>query len=458
MVTPTSAELGLLRITAAGVARSESVPINAMMGPVCNKAAATLASSASADNLSMAMPHPYVGGAESAPTPLGFGRAPMSARGRPTVPSDDELDFAWVNWTPDDVGDWVEELIGKPFDLPFRENMVDGPTLIELTDNDLRSLLGVANRLHRQKILGHIRVYQMQCSQPRKPTSHGVYRTPMRSPRAARSPRASPAQDRSLSPGSMSVLSHGGQSSGSMHFQPPSRRAGSEHYTPNSARGCLGDRSRRACSSTNSIHSTPQYTNPYHDATAGLNSLFGLRTPSNSERGSFSRGCKKEAYHEGPGPGAYYMDSIRLKKAAPRATIGNSARDTMEHFLRKGSEVTYPSASESTNMRSMTGLTQGSFGMQRSSSTSGSFARAAKKENRHDGPGPCSYNVQMTERHLERKGPSATIGNSPRNTMEHIVSKGAGAGGFKYLDSASRGKVKGGVIGTASRRTVLQLP
>ncbi|CAE8600579.1 unnamed protein product, partial [Polarella glacialis] len=74
--------------------------------------------------------------------------------------SGEDPQMDWAAWSPNDVGDWVESLIGFGTGEVFRQREVDGPTLMALTDRDLAEALGIADSLHRAKLIGHLRLRQ----------------------------------------------------------------------------------------------------------------------------------------------------------------------------------------------------------------------------------------------------------------------------------------------------------
>merc|ERR1712070_193882 len=84
---------------------------------------------------------------------------------------------------------------------------------------------------------------------------------------------------------------------------------------------------------------TVDRTNPSKAiATVGLDSCFGLDSPSYSVRGSLPKAPRPEERHFGPGPGSYSTTSVRsFKPGSPRAkggTFSTSARNTSEHFVK----------------------------------------------------------------------------------------------------------------------------
>lgn len=278
--------------------------------------------------------------------------------------SDDNHDHDWVVWSETDVGDWVDLLLGSPLGEAFRLNKVDGPTLLELTDDDLRVSLGITNALHRQKILGHVRVFQLRRA---RLAQHAARARLTTSP-----PRSSHPQDLQMHSNGERVVRSGAstpscmgppsENGGSLHYAPPSRKKagrGAERFisspsslgasrpgTATEASSVSGD-SRRAdnesTSGFSSVNRFSRYTNPSRTATAGLSSCFGLDSPSYSVRGSWSTAPSRPlTARVGPGPCAYNVDNLEtmsVKMTSPRMTIGTSTRDTSEHFVRNGTTL-----------------------------------------------------------------------------------------------------------------------
>eukprot|EP00446_Apocalathium_sp_SHHI-4_P013891 CAMPEP_0177198884 /NCGR_PEP_ID=MMETSP0367-20130122/25371_1 /TAXON_ID=447022 ORGANISM="Scrippsiella hangoei-like, Strain SHHI-4" /NCGR_SAMPLE_ID=MMETSP0367 /ASSEMBLY_ACC=CAM_ASM_000362 /LENGTH=392 /DNA_ID=CAMNT_0018647181 /DNA_START=354 /DNA_END=1528 /DNA_ORIENTATION=- len=47
-------------------------------------------------------------------------------------------DLDWIVWTHSDVGDWVDKLLGPGLGASFRRHKIDGPTLLGLTEAELK--------------------------------------------------------------------------------------------------------------------------------------------------------------------------------------------------------------------------------------------------------------------------------------------------------------------------------
>lgn len=60
-------------------------------------------------------------------------------------------------WTVSDVSSWLDTLALGQYRDAFADAAVDGAFLFDLTDDDLRSTLGIEHALHRKKILGAVR-------------------------------------------------------------------------------------------------------------------------------------------------------------------------------------------------------------------------------------------------------------------------------------------------------------
>lgn len=56
-------------------------------------------------------------------------------------------------WNVDNVIEWLECISLSQYSDAFRDGAIDGPFLSQLTDDDVRNVLGVEHRLHRKKIL-----------------------------------------------------------------------------------------------------------------------------------------------------------------------------------------------------------------------------------------------------------------------------------------------------------------
>lgn len=239
---------------------------------------------------------------------------------------EEDRDLDWVVWSSDDVGDWIDLLLGEGIGEPFRRNTVDGPTLLELTEDDLRVSLEMGNALHRQKILGHVRVFQMRRA---RLAQHAARR------RLAESQRQAYADQE-----------NGDSPDGSpLHYAPPSRKkqGQSQGYSTNSnGEASVDSRAMVDSPQLDSGFSTStrfaQFTNPSRSSTTGLTSCFGLDSPSYSLRGSWNTAPRKAGdLKGGPGPCSYNvisnLESPAIKGKTACATIGNSPRHTSENFV-----------------------------------------------------------------------------------------------------------------------------
>lgn len=167
----------------------------------------------------------------------------------------------------------------------------------------------------------------------------------------ANSRPSSGAQRQPLPPGSV-ITASGFESSGGYPTAGPTRRKGrlspsrynrshsptedSQRFDDNmsiySVNGSLMNRCSRY---------TSDRTNPGKSrSTVGLNSCFGLDSPSYSVRGSLPQSRRPEDKHSGPGPGAYNSSSVQsFKPSSPQArggTFGTSSRNTADNFILTG--------------------------------------------------------------------------------------------------------------------------
>jgi len=71
------------------------------------------------------------------------------------IPSDD-----WTAWSPNDVGNWLSNVLKLPqYSDCFVTNEIDGPTLVQLSEDMLEANLSIPNTLHRKKIMGHVHLF-----------------------------------------------------------------------------------------------------------------------------------------------------------------------------------------------------------------------------------------------------------------------------------------------------------
>jgi len=73
-----------------------------------------------------------------------------------------DASHAWMMWKPEDVGRWLTETLNLPlYAQAFEQNDVDGPMLLELSEDLLEDCLYVKNPIHRKKILAHAKLLPM---------------------------------------------------------------------------------------------------------------------------------------------------------------------------------------------------------------------------------------------------------------------------------------------------------
>jgi len=265
--------------------------------------------------------------------------------------------MGWRRWSADDVGDWVDSLLGSGNGHVFRQRQVDGPTLVALTGQDFAEGLGIADPLHRAKLLGHLQVMTgraeaMPADDPQEvqkdldkrqllpeealdavgvggesqhPGSEDALADAVQLLDNARQEmlearwRTDNARSRRLPPGNR-PLSRSQTTAQTISAGYPSNfAAASSRYS-----GYLG-----AARSPGSV--------------VGLSSLIGLDSPSNSLRGSFSgaparpgldRMSRRAA--ESPGPGTYEAANAERAQgknmSPPRPTIGTSTRQPLRRI------------------------------------------------------------------------------------------------------------------------------
>jgi CheY-like chemotaxis protein len=105
------------------------------------------------------------GGGGGGVSVTGFGGQDLSGAGAPgrafrpplkpgQLPGQDTVDVRL--WTVSDVCGWLETLMLGQYKDAFADAAVDGPFLLELTEDDLLNTLGVEHPLHRKKIVASI--------------------------------------------------------------------------------------------------------------------------------------------------------------------------------------------------------------------------------------------------------------------------------------------------------------
>mmetsp|Transcript_60217 Transcript_60217/g.111635 ORF Transcript_60217/g.111635 Transcript_60217/m.111635 type:complete len:358 (+) Transcript_60217:49-1122(+) len=270
----------------------------------------------------------------------------------------DDEGLDWIVWTPDDVGDWVDATIGPPGGELFRKHRIDGPTLLDLTDDELHSLLGVTHPAHRQKILQQVRMFQtrrakVQLAARRRLLNSGQSNgVPGRETHGNTAYGAMPPSTRSR-PAAEAGLHRPLSARGQCKSSPNLGTNPSRPSSISSENRRLDDDPRLLLSTGSLTNRFSRFTNPSTADTDGLMSNFGLDSPSFSLRGSFNLSPRNtdppsmpKGGPLGPGPSSYDVDRpmTAVRRTSPRATIGNTNRNTSQYFvndsvLQGGSKV-----------------------------------------------------------------------------------------------------------------------
>ena len=81
------------------------------------------------------------------------------------VAAADSISYHGVNdWSVRDVVHWVNYTIGYPeYATYFERNLVDGPTLLRMSVDDIDNSMPIANSIHSSKFDAHLRMMQGMC-------------------------------------------------------------------------------------------------------------------------------------------------------------------------------------------------------------------------------------------------------------------------------------------------------
>lgn len=263
----------------------------------------------------------------------------------------------WELWTAADVSRWVATVLELPqYADAFRQHEVDGPTLLELTEETLKDPLRVDDSLKRKKILGHINVLKIRGiteeevpqpgrwtpppSRARKQAPRPASSEPRTPPRSAGAGAAAAAAATAAAAarGNLSALRARRQRTGTSASSTRTPRSASTS-SARSADGSVGV-STRSLGEEGSLYSDYMNSNP--KITAGLTSNFGLDSPSYSRLGSFSHSSSKLVFPgtssatNVPGPASYDVHgevADKVRRSSPRAVMGRSPRNTTEFMI-----------------------------------------------------------------------------------------------------------------------------
>jgi hypothetical protein len=231
-----------------------------------------------------------------------------------------------LEWTADEVATWLHRL-GLPESVTgaFQAKQVDGPTLLELGEEDVRTALGVEDAIQRKKIKGHVEALKLRAAAQAAATPVSSHSTPLRG-----GMNGTPGLSRLPPRGVDGELPTPIQPDG----YPTPREDQYLRRTPHSARSSERLDQGWADSGGGSRYS---HLLSRYPTVSNVDTSFGWDSPSFSIKGSFSRATRKTERSwtsgtQGPGPTSYHTSEQRTR--SPRAIIGQSSRDTAEHFLR----------------------------------------------------------------------------------------------------------------------------
>lgn len=261
----------------------------------------------------------------------------------------DSLTPRWETWSPSDVSRWVATALDLPqYAENFRLHEVDGPTLLELTEETLENPLGIAEPLRRKKILGHIKLLKIRSAptsaadSSRDSAARGQRRPSPRSDASSghSTPRGYPLARQAAFP---KQIQHFARSNGLRQGQgcygvgsktPRSISASSDRLSAMESARTL---SMRSLEPEGSVYSDYISTDPV--ITGGLVSSIGVDSPSYSRLGNFARSRRKPQVFPNASPTSGqtflghegYDPRDRFLRKSPRATMGRATRNTGEY-------------------------------------------------------------------------------------------------------------------------------
>lgn len=263
-------------------------------------------------------------------------------------------EFAWMSWTPLEVATWIESLLGPPFGSPFLEKHVDGPTLLELSEEDI-TYLGIDDSIQRKKVVGHIRVMRMR--RARFELEAGIAGNPLESLTDAQTPGTrKSASPRKASPRGFDAsptrgrLVAGAPLASNRSASASHTRLRAEARNATSGGDCAGGMPagtatppmRIATQSNISIGSSHEETQ--RRPVRRMVSAPGSPPPQTSRSGSgyFAQTStsRKKGYDFEPGPATYSPD--KGKGGYPqgsRNVIGTARRNTSEFLILPSAEI-----------------------------------------------------------------------------------------------------------------------
>jgi len=339
------------------------------------------------------------------------------------------------------VSKWIVKLLGTQYSRRFRELQIDGPTLMELTEDDLAGELKIENSIRRKKLLGHLRAFKMRralieqnAQEGRKPSmvrSSSVGNASIASRQGERFDEDLTAEQRLYASIAASMSASGLQSTRST-ASPPRSSGRSTPRTP-------AIQEHRSVSRSSTVATTIS-------AFSTMSTQSGVQSSGHSDAELPKSSSRRSLWPE---------DAAKLEVNDKLALFGLTAPCSPRSGQVSTSSprgISSPQAGP-LSVSSLQGIAFNPAGKVKPPPlppVAGPATANAGPLPATGGPGPATYNHEGSAMARSRH---AIISNSPRNTAQFLIAPSAKFSSNWECMGASQpqSKVKGGVIGGASR-------
>lgn len=253
----------------------------------------------------------------------------------------------WTQWSETQVASWIKGHLGLPYADVIIQNRIDGPTLLELTDQDLHDYLDIVNPLHRKKLLGHTKLLRRSTLDEENGVAitngaHSSEELFLLTPPADQA--AGNSFGYSSDVGMAMSLPEGHQDDelpvpklhpavAANHVRRSQSQPPVSSDMPLSARGGLS-RVAEDKDLMNLMHLSENGGNAPWNALAERSPLSMSPYGSHKKQGRMPAGPIRMPEERCPGPNSYLVErgSVPMPRS-PRAVIGTHRRDISEHFV-----------------------------------------------------------------------------------------------------------------------------
>lgn len=242
----------------------------------------------------------------------------------------------WTQWSETQVSSWVRGHLGLPYGDIFVQNRIDGPTLLELTDQDLNDYLEIWNPLHRKKLLAHTKLLRKSLPLLEEAKGNGfdpgIVTALTRDRHQSYTPPAQADQAAGDSPRRGYASLDNSENAWHGHDEDQGRPVTPKLH-PAVAANVRRSQSQPPYPSDARPPPSPCYSGHGQSSEpGGGTAALDVLSPSLSHYGFHRK--QQRGKPTSPGPNSYLVERSSVPMPnSPRAVIGRNRRDLTEHFI-----------------------------------------------------------------------------------------------------------------------------